>query len=97
MPTVEYLIVGGGALAAGLALGPIINQRSRQLMAVGGVLAGLAAAALMWPPSRGILSQTLAFDLLGVNSFGLDIAITALFGVAAVLLPLAFGAAITGT
>jgi hypothetical protein len=97
MPTAEYLIMAGGALAAGLALGPIINQRSRQLMAAGGAFAALAGAALMWPPSRSILSDTLAFDLLGVNSLGLEFATTALFGIAAVLLPLAFGAAVTGT
>jgi hypothetical protein len=97
MPTVEYLIMAGGALAAGFALGPIINQRTRHGMIAGGILAALAGAALVWPPSRGILSQTLAFDLLGVNSLGLEFATTALFGIAAVLLPLAFGAAVTGT
>ena len=97
MPIVEYLIMAGGALAAGLALGPIIDQRARHGMIAGGILAALAGAALMWPPSRGILSHTLAFDLFGVNAFGLDLAITALFGIAAVLLPLAFGAALTGT
>jgi hypothetical protein len=96
MPTAEYLIMAGGALAAGLALGPIIDQRSRQLMTAGGIVAALAGAALMWPTSRAILSQTLAFDLLGVNSLGLELAITVLFGIAAVLLPLAFGAAVTG-
>jgi hypothetical protein len=97
MPTVEYLIMAGGALAAGLALGPIINQRSRQAMMVGGILAALAGGALMWPPSRNILAQTLAFDLLGVNSLGLDVATAVLFGVATVLLSLTFGAAVTGT
>jgi hypothetical protein len=60
MPTVEYLIMAGGALAAGFALGPIINQRTRHGMIAGGILAALAGAALVWPPSRGILSQTLA-------------------------------------
>jgi hypothetical protein len=97
MPRVEYLIMAGGAFAAGLALGPIINHRSRHGMIVGGILAALAGAALRWPPTRGILSETLAFDLLGVNSLGLEVAITVLFGIAAVLLPLAFGAAFTGT
>jgi hypothetical protein len=97
MPTVEYLIMAGGALAAGLALGPIINQQARLGMITGGILAALAGGALVWPPTRGILSQLLAFDLLGVSSLGLDFAISALFGIAAVLLPLAFGAAITGT
>ena len=97
MPTVEYLIMAGGALAAGLALGPIINARSRQAMIVGGFLAALAGAALTWPPSRAILSDTLAFDLLGVNSLGLQVATAALFGIATVLLSLTFGAAVTGT
>ena len=97
MPTVEYLIMAGGALAAGFALGPIINQRTRHGMIASGILAALAGAALLWPPSRGILSQTLAFDLLGVNSLGLGLAIDVLFSIAAVLLPLAFAAAVTGT
>jgi hypothetical protein len=97
MPTVEYLIMAGGALAAGLALGPIIDHHSRHAMIVAGILAALAGAALMWPPSRSILSHTLAFDLLGVNSLGLEVTMTVLFGIAAVLLPLAFGAAVTGT
>jgi len=97
MPIAEYLIVAGGALAAGLALGLIINQQSRQLIGAGGVIAALAAAALMWPPTRSMLGRTLAFDLFGVDTLGLDLSITVLFGVAAVLLPLALGAAITGT
>jgi hypothetical protein len=96
MPIIEYLIVAGGAFAAGLALGPIINQQTRQLIGAGGVLAALAGGALMWPPSRAILSQTLAFDLIGIGSLGVELAITLLFGVTAVLLPLAFGASITG-
>jgi hypothetical protein len=97
MPTVEYLIMAGGALAAGLALGPIINQRTRHGMIAGGFPAALAGAALTWPPSRAVLSQTLGFDLLGVNSLGLELAINVLFGIAAILLPLAFAAAVTGT
>jgi hypothetical protein len=97
MPNVEYLIVAGGAFAAGLALGPIINHQSRQLIAAGGVLAALVGGALMWPPSRAILSQTLAFDLFGMGSLGLEFSISLLFGITAVLLPLSFGASITGT
>jgi hypothetical protein len=97
MPTVEYLIMAGGALAAGLALGPIINQQSRRAMIRGGVLAALAGGALVWPTSRSLLGQTLAFDLLGVNSLGLDFATAVLFGIATVLLSLALGAAVTGT
>jgi len=89
--------MAGGAFAAGLALGPILNQRSRQLIIAGGVLAGLTGAALMWPPSRAILSELLAFDLVGLGTLGLDFSITLLFGITAVLLPLAFGASITGT
>jgi hypothetical protein len=96
MPIVEYLIVAGGAFAAGLALGPILNQRSRQLIAVGGAFAVLAGAALMWPTSRSILSETLAFDLFGLSSLGLEFSITLLYGIGAVLLPLTFGASITG-
>ena len=97
MPIVEYLIVAGGAFAAGLALGPIINHRSRQVIAAWGVLAGLVGGALMWPPSRAILSETLAFDLLGMSNLGLEFSITLFFGITAVLLPLAFGASITGS
>jgi hypothetical protein len=97
MPIAEYLIVAGGAFAAGLALGPILNQHSRQLIAVGGIVAALVGGALTWPPSRTILSETLAFDLLGMGNLGLEFSITLLFGIAAVLLPLAFGASITGT
>ena len=96
MPTVEYLIVAAGAFAAGLALGPIIRQRSRRLMAIGGVVAALTAGALMWPPALSVLADTLGLDLLGVNVFGLDFVVAGLLGVAAVLLPLASGAAITG-
>jgi hypothetical protein len=97
MPRVEYLIIAGGALAAGLALGPIINQRSRQLMMVGGILTALAGAALLWPPSRVIVSRILAFDLLGLSGLGLELMTSVLFGIAVVLLALAFGAAVTGT
>lgn len=97
MPKVEYLIMAGGALAAGLALGPIINRRSRHMMIVGGIAAALAGAGLLWPPSRVIISQVLAFDLLGLSSLGLEFLTYALFGVAAVLLALALGAAVTGT
>ncbi|HEY7612534.1 MAG TPA: hypothetical protein VH764_06055 [Gemmatimonadales bacterium] len=97
MPTVEYLIMAGGAFAAGLALGPIINQHSRRVIVAGGILAGVIGAALLWPPSRAILSETLAFELIGMGSLGLDFSITLLFGITAVLLPLAFGASITGT
>jgi hypothetical protein len=96
MPIAEYLVLAGGAFAAGLALGPIISQQTRQLMGVGGVLAALAGGALMWPPTRAILSQTLAFDLIGIGSLGVEFAITLLFGITAVLLSLAFGASITG-
>lgn len=96
MPIVEYFIVAGGAFAAGLALGPIINQQTRQLIGIGGVLAALVGGALMWPPTRAILSETLAFDLIGMGSLGVEFAITLLFGITAVLLPLAFGASITG-
>ena len=42
----------------GVALGPIINRRARQTMIVGGIMAALAGGALMWPPSRGIISRT---------------------------------------
>jgi hypothetical protein len=97
MPRAEYLIMAAGALAAGLALGPIINRRSRQTMIVCGIVAALAGGALLWPPSRVILSRTLAFDLLGLNSLGLEFLTAVLFGIAAVLLALAFGAAVTGT
>jgi hypothetical protein len=95
MPIVEYVIVAGGAFAAGLALGPILNQQTRHLIGAGGVLAALTGGALMWPPSRAILSETLAFDLIGMGSLGVEFAITLLFGITAVLLPLAFGASIT--
>jgi hypothetical protein len=97
MPRVEYLIMAAGALAAGLALGPIINRRSRQSMILGGILAALIGGALLWPPSRVILSRTLAFDLFGLSSLGLEFLTSVLFGIAAVLLALAFGAAVTGT
>ena len=89
MPIAEYLVVAGGAFAAGLALGPIINHQSRQLIAAGGVLAALAGGALTWPPSRAILSETLAFDLIGMGSLGLEFSITLLFGITAVLRRLA--------
>jgi len=97
VPIAEYLIVAAGAFAAGLALGPIISRRSRRLSAAGGVIAALAAAALMWPIGRSILVDTLAYDLLGFDMFGLDFVLVGLCGIAAVLLPLSFGAAITGT
>lgn len=97
MPRVEYLIMAGGALAAGLALGPIINRRSRHMMIGGGIVAALAGAGLLWPPSRVIISRVLAFDLFGLSSLGLEFLTSALFAVAAVLLALAFGAAVTGT
>jgi hypothetical protein len=51
----------------------------------------------LWPPSRAIISETLAFDLVGLGSLGLQFSVTALFGITAVALPLAFGASITGT
>jgi hypothetical protein len=44
-----------------------------------------------------ILSRTLAFDLFGLSSLGLEFLTSVLFGIAAVLLALAFGAAVTGT
>jgi hypothetical protein len=97
MPKVEYLIMAAGALAAGLALGPIINRPSRKAMIVGGIIAALAGGALLWPPSRVILGRTLAFDLFGLSSLGLEFMASVLFGIAAVLLALAFGAAVTGT
>jgi hypothetical protein len=65
-------------------------------MAIGGVVAALTAGALMWPPALSVLADTLGLDLLGVNVFGLDFVVAGLLGVAAVLLPLASGAAITG-
>jgi hypothetical protein len=97
MPKVEYLIMAAGALAAGLALGPIINRRSRQAIIVAGILAALVGGALLWPPSRVIISRVLAFDLFGLSSLGLEFLTSVLFGIAAVLLALAFGAAVTGT
>lgn len=97
MPRVEYLIMAAGALAAGLALGPIINRRSRHIMIIGGVLAALTGVGLLWPPSRGIISRVFVFDLLGLGSVGLEVLTFVLFGIAAVLLALAFGAAVTGT
>ena len=97
MPKVEYLIMAAGALAAGIALGPIINRRSRQTLIVGGIIAALTGGALLWPPSRVILGKVLAFDLFGLSSLGLEFLASALFGIAAVLLALAFGAAVTGT
>lgn len=97
MPKVEYLIMAGGALAAGLALGPIINRRSRHMMVVGGMVAALAGAGLLWPPSRVMISRILVFDLFGLSSLWLEFLTSALFGIAAVLLALAFGAAVTGT
>jgi hypothetical protein len=97
MPKVEYLIMAAGALAAGLALGPIINRDSRRAMIVGGIVAALAGGALLWPPSRVIVGRLLAFDLFGLSSLGLEFLTSGLFGIAAVLLALAFGAAVTGT
>ncbi len=97
MPRVEYLIMAGGALAAGLALGPIINRQSRQVMIVFGLAAALLGGGLMWPQSRVILARVLAFDLLGLGSLGLGFLTSVLFAVAVVLLALAFGAAVTGT
>jgi hypothetical protein len=97
MPIAEYLVMAGGAFAAGLALGPIIDRRSRGAIIAGGILAALIGAALVWPPSRDIISQTLAFDLVGLDSVGLEFSIATLFGIAAVALPLAFGAGVTGS
>ena len=97
MPTAGYLIVAAGAFAAGLALGPIIDLRSRRLTTAGGVIAALAAAALMWPTGRSILVDTLAYDLLKLDMFNLDFVVAGLAGIAAILLPLSFGAAITGS
>jgi hypothetical protein len=97
MPKVEYLIMAAGALAAGLALGPIINRRSRQTMVIAGIVSALAGGALLWPPSRVIVGRILAFDLFGLSSLGLEFLTSVLFGIAAVLLALAFGAAVTGT
>jgi hypothetical protein len=97
MPIVQYLIMAGGAFAAGLALGPIIDQHSRRVIIAGGILAGLIGAVLTWPPSRDIITETLAFDLVGLGSLGLEFSIATLFGITAVALPLAFGASVTGT
>ena len=91
MPLAQLLIVAAGALAAGLALGPIISLRSRRQMTLGGVLAVLLGGALQWPPSRTIVHDALSLDVLG-----LDLLEAGLFGLAAVLLPLVFGAALTG-
>jgi hypothetical protein len=66
-------------------------------MILGGILAAVIGGALLWPPSRVILSRTLAFDLFGLSSLGLEFLTSVLFGIAAVLLALAFGAAVTGT
>jgi hypothetical protein len=97
MLTAQYLIVCAAAFAAGLTLGPIIGRAARQRIAVGGIVALLAGAALVWPRSRALLVGARIFELPGFESLGLDVLGTGLFGIAAVLLFLAFGAAVTGT
>jgi hypothetical protein len=96
MNAAEYLILAAGAFAAGLALGPIYGRRARQMTAVWGIIAALTAAALTWPMGRGILVDTVAYDLLGLGMLGVDFVVAGLFGIAAVLVPLSFGAAVTG-
>ena len=95
MRIAQYLIIAVGAFAAGLALGPIIPQRSRRFILAGGLGAALIGAALEWSASRGIVSEML-LAMVG-KTLAVDLMQVGLFGIAAVLLPLAFGAAITGT
>jgi hypothetical protein len=61
------------------------------------MVAAIVGGALMWPPSFSFLRDTLPFDLLGLDTLGVEYLIAGLFGLAAVLLPLAFGADITGS
>jgi hypothetical protein len=95
MQIAQYLIIAAGAFAAGLALGPIIPQRSRRFILAGGLGAGLIGAALEWSASWGIVSDLLS-GIVG-ETLAADLMQAGLFGIAAVLLPLAFGAAVTGT
>jgi hypothetical protein len=90
MSVAQYLIIAAGAFAAGLALGPVIGRRSRRLTAALGFVVAVIGAALMWPPTRSVLIETLAFDELA-----LDLGEAGFFGIAVALLSLAFGAAIT--
>jgi hypothetical protein len=95
MARAEYFITAAGAFAAGLALGPAIRHRTGKI-AIGGLVAAALGAALSWAPSLSLLIQVFGPDLLGLSFFALDLLVTILFGIAAVLLPLALGAAITG-
>jgi hypothetical protein len=96
MPTAELFIIAASAFAAGLALGPIIGQPLRRLIGAVGLMAALGAAALTWPTGRSILVDTLAHDMLGLNLFSPYPVVAGLSAIAAVLLPLWFGAALTG-
>jgi hypothetical protein len=82
----HYLILVAVSAAAGLALGRVISRRLRRFMLAGGFAAALLGLALTSLAARGLVRGSLSIDLMGF----------ALFGTAAILLPFALGAAITG-
>ncbi len=74
--------------AAGMALGPVISRRARQLMLLGGIEAAVLAGVLTWLLDRGI-----ALPL----ETGVTTAIAlVLLATATVLLPFSLGATWTG-
>ena len=96
MLTAEYLIIAVAAFAAGLTLGPIIGRQARRNMVVAGLAGLLVGSAVVWPTSRAILIETSIFEAGGLGDLSLDLMRAVFLGIAAVLLPLAFAASVTG-
>lgn len=83
-----FFILIAASGAAGLALGPLINRRSRLFILIGGTEAALLGGALTWLPTRGV---ELPLGAGSAQFLGL-----ALLATAAVLLPLWSGASWSG-
>lgn len=86
--TWALLILAAASAVAGLALGPVIDHRSRRMILLGGVEAALLGGALAWLPQLGVP--------LPVDPGTRILLAVGLLAVAALLLPLWVGASWSG-